>query len=1003
MPDLTSTKPSPDSDQFDFFVSYARNDNASGWITRFLDELKAEHEKFAPGRPLKPFFDRDDIRSLDDWRHRIFNEGLAKSRLFVAFISPNYFASEWCRREWKAWIDTEIAKHILSAGAAPIYFVEVPGFVGKVAGLSEQQMLGEEEVARHVAELCGLPAPHDSFVAAASPIVRQMRDRRQITSDFVKPLSEEGIQALRREDLRRVLAALARDLDERAEQVHKAAESQTTAPPYNKKFSGRLEELLSLRERLKDDRAGVVCGVHGLGGIGKTELAFTYAHAFAGAYPGGRFLIPCEGKASLRDASLVLGDLFRDRISDQERMTPDSHFAAILNCLRERLGRLGHILLVLDNVTALDLLAAQQTDQLTALGPKLHLLATTRLAPPSGESGTWLTLGELPDADALDLLEKHRPFDSEEERVAALRIVKQLGGFTLAVELVAAWLAVHKQSSSYQRTADTLGLEDLEEIAGEGNFELRRHNHERRLSAVLGPVLTGLEPAERRALEYAALLPPDCLPLPWLKSLVAREFAELAESSGRSDPWIELCERLIRLALFTPLEEEDGQLRLVRVHRLVQQLVLRDCPEPERAAHQHAVDALIMERDDDLETTTVWTPARWELEPLTALGDLWDLTNHPGAVSLLNQAGRRWMMLAEWGQAEPVQRRVIAIAERILGPDHSSVATCINNLAQLLQDTNRLAEAEPLMRRALAIAQRSHGPDHPDLAMYLNNLAALLQDTNRLAEAEPLMRRALAIAERSHGPDHPDLAMYLNNLAGLLQETNRLTEAESLYRLALAINERSLGLDHPAVATALHNLAQFLQATNRLVEAEPLMRRALAIDERSYGPDHPYVAADLTNLGEVLHATNRLLAAEPLMRRALTIDERSYGPDHPSVAIRLNNLAALLQDTKRLAEAELLMHRALAICEQSYGRDHPMVATALNNLSQLLQATNRLAEAEPLMRRHLEIFLDFTRATGHRHPHLRAAINNYAGLLGAMGRSSTQILATMREMAPEFF
>jgi len=953
MPDLASTKPSPDSDQFDFFVSYARNDNADGWITRFLEELKAEHEKFAPGRPLKPFFDRDEIRSLDDWRHRIFSEGLAKSRLFVAFLSPHYFASEWCRREWKAWIDTEIAKHILSAGAAPIYFVEVPGFVGKVAGLGEQKMLGEEEVARHVAELCGLPAPYDSFVAAASPIVRQMRDRRQITSDFVKPLSEEGILALRREDLRRVLSDLARDLDERAQQVHRAAESQTTVPPYNKKFSGRLEELLSLRERLKDDRAGVVRGVHGLGGIGKTELAFTYAHAFASAYPGGRFLIPCEGKASLRDAALVLGELFRDRISDQERMTPDSYFAAILDCLRERLGRLGHILLVLDNVTALDLLAAQQTDQLTALGPMLHLLATTRLAPPTGESGIWLTLGELPEADALDLLEKHRPFDSEEERAAARRIVRQLGGFTLAVELVAAWLAVHKQSSSYQRTADTLGLEDLEEIAGEGDFELRRHNHERRLSAVLGPVLAGLEPAERRAMEYAALLPPDCLPLPWLRSLVAQEFAELAESGKRSDPWIGLCERLIRLALFTPLEEEDGRLRLVRVHRLVQQLMLRDCPEAERDAHQQAVDALTWEREAALEKTIDWVQARWELEPLTALANLWNETNHQRAVWLMNQVGLRWQTLAEWGQAEPLMRCALEIDERSYGPEHPKVAIRLNNLAQLLQDTNRLAEAEPLMRRALEIDERSYGPEHPEVATDLNNLAALLQATNRLAEAESLMRRALPIWGGSLGPDHPNVASALNNLAALLQDTNRLAEAEPLMRRALEIDERSYGPEHPKVAIRLNNLAGLLQATNRLAEAEPLMRRALEIDERSYGAEHPKVAIRLNNLAQLLKATNRLAEAEPLMRRALEISEKSLGSNHPNVAGALNNLALLLKATNRLAEAEPLMRRALEIDERSYGPAHPNVAISLSNLAQLLKATNRLAEAEPLMRRAL--------------------------------------------------
>ena len=55
----------------------------------------------------------------------------------------------------------------------------------------------------------------------------------------------------------------------------------------------------------------------------------------------------------------------------------------------------------------------------------------------------------------------------------------------------------------------------------------------------------------------------------------------------------------------------------------------------------------------------------------------------------------------------------------------------LNNLAQLLKDTNRLADANPLMRRALAIDEQSFGPEHPKVAIALNNLAVLLKATNR--------------------------------------------------------------------------------------------------------------------------------------------------------------------------------------------------------------------------------------------------------------------------------
>ena len=318
--------------------------------------------------------------------------------------------------------------------------------------------------------------------------------------------------------------------------------------------------------------------------------------------------------------------------------------------------------------------------------------------------------------------------------------------------------------------------------------------------------------------------------------------------------------------------------------------------------------------------------------------------------------------IRDWPRCERLLPHAQACAGFIAALDVSTAAAArlLVRTGFYLKGRARYAEAEPLYRRALEIDERSYGPDHPDVAIDLNNLAQLLKATNRLADAEPLMRRALEIDENSYGPDHPDVAIDLNNLAQLLQDTNRLADAEPLMRRALAIDENALGPEHPNVAIPLNNLAQLLKATNRLADAEPLMRRALEIDEKSYGPDHPDVARDLNNLALLLKATNRLTDAEPLLRRALAIDEKSYGPDHPDVAIDLNNLAQLLQDT------------------------------------------NRLADAEPLMRRMLEIFLKFTRDTGHQHPNLHAAIANYRLLLQQMGYSDKQIRASLRDLAAPY-
>jgi tetratricopeptide (TPR) repeat protein len=246
-------------------------------------------------------------------------------------------------------------------------------------------------------------------------------------------------------------------------------------------------------------------------------------------------------------------------------------------------------------------------------------------------------------------------------------------------------------------------------------------------------------------------------------------------------------------------------------------------------------------------------------------------------------------------------------------------------------------------------------------------------------------------------------SLIINEIALVYYENAKYKEAEPLMKRALKIDEASLGKDHPDVATDLNNLGQLYQDTNRLKEAEPLMKRALKIDEASLGKDHPKVAIDLNNLAQLYKKTNRLQEAEPLLQRALKIDEDSFGKDHPEVATDLNNLAQLYQATNRLKEAEPLMQRTLKIDEASFGKDHPNVAIDLNNLAQLYQDTNRLKEAEPLTERTLVIFLQFTRRTGHPHPHLQDAIENYRRLLMQMGHSEDEVAARLKRLAPEMF
>ena len=867
---------------YDIFISYSRRDNENGQVAALKAQIEKSFLAFA-GRELSTFFDTSEIQGMDDWRHKI-QRSLRDSQLFLAVLSPPYLSSPYCRWEWEDYVRYEAMRQCLGEGVAPVFFVTLP---------SAADLKNDQAIARWVDEI----------------------QHRQ-TFDLC-PWHGLGEKALEKAHVKTTLEQLHASVRERLDRAGRARRSPNNLLKHNPAFVGRVRELTELRNALTKNKLGVVgarsapsrVAVQGLGGMGKTELALAYAHAFAWDYPGGRWQVACEHTDDLRLALTRLAGPMHFEFTEDEKKDLAMQFDRVLRELAAR----ERSLLILDNVSDPALLEPEHLDRLPRDG-HLDLIATTRLAPAqipgSAQDQSFIAVDELPEEDALALMRSHQPegrFATETEDDEARKIVHLLRGFTLAVETAAIYLGRHPDADACRSFRERLSpdlLRESEEAASDPTVAVR--HRVRSLEETLAFTLKTLTPEALRLLQIASLLPADQVAVPWLLALGAEHVSAFKDAAGAaSEVFRAPMEDLLGLRLLqaSGVMDADGRPLVVRMHRLVQELIRGKQPPDEVSSQEQAVDALVVERDAALEQTTRWEEARWELAPLTALAGVWDETNYAQAAWLMNQVGQRWKYLAEWSQAES------------------------------------------LMRRALAILETSLGENHPNVAASLNNLAGLLQATNRLTEAEPLLMRVVEILANKGGEPLANFAGALNNLAGLLQATSRLVEAEPLYRRALGMDEASYGPDHPAVARDLSNLAGLLQATNRLAEAEPLMRRALGIDEARYGPDHPQVAINLNNLARLLHDTNRLAEAEPLVRRALGIDEASYGPDHPNVAIRLNNLALLLKATDRLAEAEPLYRRAFRIFVVSMGLEHPNSQTIGGNYIALLE-TLGLGETE---------------------------------------------------------
>ena len=708
------------------------------------------------------------------------------------------------------------------------------------------------------------------------------------------------------------------------------------------------------------------------GGYGKTVAAVLYGHEYAAAYPGGRFFLSME-KADLVTALASLGHHFG--VPDDAK--PEHAAVAVADALAHAQhddGTPAASLLILDNIVDADqwkrLLAVRRPGTDDGLMPRgnCRLLITTRAENiPQAEM---VRVEKLSEAEARDIYRRFCERAGGADGIGrslpgggtADRITKLVGGLAVAVAAVAALMMLNPELEwdDYATHLATLKTDDLpsasEEVRAEIGLDGRALEEYRRTLRVIDDALKALPEAEMRAVEYAAVLPEDMVPAPWLIALLRVDAARPAEGAdGTPDPMRISCPtdprvpvdpamaaiaHLRRLDLLTETGEDA---RILSLHRLWRARVVERADEAGRdlsplvaatAAYAIGRYAEIVGVDKKGQDRGVNDPAavtepalRWELTPLAAVCvTLWE-QGAPGPAARLGV----WLavvlrQLGQYAEAGACLRPVgnhEAAVEAAVG--ETGLAQCLSNLATILADLGDLAGARSNMERAIAIDEKAYDADHPTLALRYSNLATILADLGDLAGARARMERAIAIEEKAYDADHPTLAVSYSNLAAILQDLGDLAGARTHMERAIAIDEKAYDADHPTLALRYSNLALILQDLGDLAGARARMERAIAIDEKAYDADHPTLALRYSNLATILQDLGDLAGARARMERAIAIDEKAYDADHPLLAIRYNNLAGICFAEGKRAEACGLWNQALAILLKHFDEDHPHV------------------------------------------------------------------------------
>ncbi|MGH3755745.1 MAG: FxSxx-COOH system tetratricopeptide repeat protein [Pseudonocardiaceae bacterium] len=203
--------------------------------------------------------------------------------------------------------------------------------------------------------------------------------------------------------------------------------------PRNPNFTGRAGELDALRDRFASGSATAAVlpqAVHGLGGVGKTQLAVEYAYRQATSYDLV-WWIPAEQPALVVAALAALAALAAQvnlAIPGEAQESAD----AAVQLLRRR-DRFPRWLVIADNAGA----PSDLSGLLTAAGGGGHMLITSR-DPAWTQIALTVEVDVLSRAEAVALLHARAPRLTEGE---ADQIAKLLGELPLALEQAGAWLA----------------------------------------------------------------------------------------------------------------------------------------------------------------------------------------------------------------------------------------------------------------------------------------------------------------------------------------------------------------------------------------------------------------------------------------------------------------------------------------------------------------------------------------------------------------------------------
>ncbi|MFF0107447.1 FxSxx-COOH system tetratricopeptide repeat protein [Streptomyces hirsutus] len=783
-------------------------------------------------------------------------------------------------------------------------------------------------------------------------------------------------------------------------------------PPRNPNFTGRVDLLERLSERLREGTTTVLPeAIHGMGGVGKTQLAVEYAYRHQSEYDVV-WWIPAERPGQIGQALVELAQRLGLSTSAEANIAGP----AVREALRE--GRpYSRWLLIFDNADS-----PERVRDYFPTGGSGTILVTSR-------NRRWSVVGPSLEVDVFtreesrQLLRRSSAYGEELADGDADLLADALGDLPLALEQAAAWRAeTGMPVSEYLRLFEHKRSELLE-VSPPPDYQLP-------VAAAWNVSLDHLETRSvtaLRLLQLCSYFAPD----PISRSI----FSGLGGSS--IDPELDRAlndpmrlARAIREINRYSLARIDHRTNSIEMHRLVQAVLVNRMTSEEQERMRNGAHTLLAAADPKgpnqsanwsryaelyghvIASGAIESDQPWVRELVMNVAKyLWFWGDHKVAREFSEQAWETWLELfgeedqqtclmgwwlgfvylkvGRYDEASQLVARLKDVYARTAPTDREDVREDALE-AMGLEAAVRRVQGDftlgmELDERSHDLARRAFGEDDPTTLNTAHNLGVSLRLVGEFQRALELDRRTHAMKARLFGRDHQLSLKTEASIAIDVRETGDYVAARSLQQAVVDGYRVVFGPNNPTTLQTLRQLSEACRKEGDHATALELGREAFNQFMRRYGDTHPESLTAALALSVALRHSGELEEARSRGEKACERFRKLFRPHHPHVLAADIDLAVTLRLLGRAQEARQLDEAALELMTPRLGENHPIALSCAINLASDLSALGRPEEARELGDRTLALCR--TRL-GEDHPTTLVCAANLSLDLAAVGREA---------------